>query len=342
MSLKPCRDGLIIALLILSVPLLAGDPKSGKTREARVESTRNAPAVLWREPADISSRNLYYGPGGQQHQPHSTFTFVKEDLEGSNPKFIVKDEDGVKWTVKLGEEARPETVASRFVWAVGYFANEDYFLADIKIEGMPDHVKRGKKQIGPDGSIHDVRLKRHLTDEEKIGHWKWRDDPFVNTRELNGLKAMMAVINNWDLKDDNNEIYKRKDQPELIYMTSDLGASFGSNGHSFPHSHSKGYLDSYIHSKFITRIRPDDVDFATPSRPSIMYAGKLRSYLQRRRLTWIGKHIPRADAKWMGEMLARLSPGQIHDAFRAGGYTPEQIEAFSQVLQERIAELTEL
>ncbi len=64
-------------------------------------------------------------------------------------------------------------------------------------------------------------------------------------------------------------------------------------------------------------------------------------------MMWISPHpagrpIPRADAKWMGEMLARLSPGQIHDAFRAGGYTPEQIEAFSQVLQERIAELTEL
>ena len=36
----------------------------------------------------------------------------------------------MKWRVKLGVEARPETVASRLVWAVGYYANEDYFLPE--------------------------------------------------------------------------------------------------------------------------------------------------------------------------------------------------------------------
>ena len=33
------------------------------------------PAVLWREPGDIASRNLFYGPGGQSHVPQGTFTF---------------------------------------------------------------------------------------------------------------------------------------------------------------------------------------------------------------------------------------------------------------------------
>src|SRR5665213_348897 len=80
------------------------------------------PAKLWVAPANIGSRDLFFGPGGQQDAPHgTTFKFEKEDLDGTNPKFVVRDQDGVKWKIKLGEEARPETAASRLVWAVGYF-----------------------------------------------------------------------------------------------------------------------------------------------------------------------------------------------------------------------------
>ena len=59
-------------------------------------------------------------------------------------------------------------------------------------------------------------------------------------------------------------------------------------------------------------------------------------------LRWIGKQIPRDDARWMGQLLARLSQEQIRDAFRAAGYTPEQTEGFRIVVQRRIAELAAL
>jgi hypothetical protein len=82
----------------------------------------------------MASRDLFYGPGGRQHEPHGPFTFVNEDLDGTNPKFVVSDRDGVKWKVQLGLEARPETVATRLVWAVGFYANEDYFLSDLRVD----------------------------------------------------------------------------------------------------------------------------------------------------------------------------------------------------------------
>ena len=59
-------------------------------------------------------------------------------------------------------------------------------------------------------------------------------------------------------------------------------------------------------------------------------------------LEWIGKRIPRGDARWLGELLARLSPEQIRDAFRAAGYSPEEIEGFSKIVEGRIAQLREL
>lgn len=56
----------------------------------------------------------------------------------------------------------------------------------------------------------------------------------------------------------------------------------------------------------------------------------------------IGRNIPRAHAKWMGELLSHLSPEQIRDAFRAAAYTPQQVEDFVRVLEARITELRQL
>ncbi len=44
----------------------------------------------------------------------------------------------------------------------------------------------------------------------------------------------------------------------------------------------------------------------------------------------------------MGQMLAQLSAEQIRDAFRAGGYSPQEVEAYSRVVEQRIAQLEKL
>ena len=304
------------------------------------------PAVLWRNPSDIASRNLFYGPGGKEHQPHGPFTFVKEDLDGTNPKFEVRDRDGVKWKVKLGEEARPETVASRLVWAVGYFTNEDYFLPTLRAGDMPRHLHRGQKLVAADGAFHNVRLKRYLNDEKKIGSWHWRHDPFTGTRELNGLRVMMALINNWDLKDVNNTVYEEKErgeaEPKQIYVVSDLGASFGTTGRSVTRAASKGNLKAYSRSRFIRKVTPTYVDFNVPTRPALIHFVELPEFVSRLKLRWIGKRIPRDDARWMGQLLAHLSQTQIREAFRAAGYSTHDVDAFSQVVELRIAELNKL
>ena len=349
-----------LAAAVLFLPAIHAGKKGDKAANGAGEITSGGTPVLWREPTDIASRNLYYGPGGEGHQPSGSFTFVEEDLEGSNPKFVVKDDAGVKWKVKLGSEAKPETVASRLVWATGYFANENYFLPELKVKNMPERLKRkhAEKYVRADGTVPDARLKRH-GDEKKAGEWEWRNNPFIGTREFNGLRVLMAVINNWDLKDANNAIYREKhsgdkngdkteekasgkESRELIYMITDLGASFGTTRLEKSHEKAKGNLESYVHSKFIRKVDGDFVDFEDPSRPTILAAGNPREFVSRINMEWIGRRIPRADAKWFGQLLARLSPAQIRDAFRAGGYTPEEVESFATVVESRIAELNKL
>jgi hypothetical protein len=308
------------------------------------EITRPVLSELWREPKDIAAENLLYGTGGKEHEPKGPFTFLKEDLEGSNPKFDIRDENGVKWKLKLGAEARPETVASRFVWAMGYHTDEDYFVPELTVGGLPAHVHRGQKLIGPDGVMHHARLKRE-GDGKKEENWRWRDNPFNGTRELDGLRVMMAVINNWDLKDENNavrEIQRPTDGDKRVYEVSDLGASFGSEGLALTHKQSKGNLKAYENSKFIKKEGPEFVDFNVPRRPALVVLVNPHEFFSRMGLRSIGRHIPRQDALWIGQMLGQLSNEQIRDAFRAGGYSGEELEGFTAEFEKRVAELKKL
>ena len=325
------------AVLVLGFLSVLTPAKSNKPG-VKADSAKGTP-VLWRDPGNIASLNLFYGPGGKAHEPRGAFTFDKEDLNGTNPKFDVTDEDGVKWRVKMGAEARPETVASRFVWSVGYFANEDYFMPELHVQKM-QHLRRGGNLVSSDGTVHNVRLKRHSKDENKIGQWSWSKDPFTGTPEWYGLRVLMAVMNNWDLKDMNNSIYlTHGEPPEERYVVSDLGASFGSTGLN---KALKGNAAAYSSSKLIKAVTPEFVDFNVPSAPAVVYYLDFPEMGQRLSLLWLGRHIPRAHARWIGHQLARLSPLQIRDAFRAGGYSPQEVEQLSSVLERRIGELEKL
>ena len=333
-----------LAILLTVTSWLAPALGGGKNVDAgAVETTRTEPMIFWRDPSDIASRNLFYGPGGRDHQPRGPFMFVKEDREGSNPKFTVTGSDGVEWKAKLGVEARPETVATRIVWAIGYAADQDYFLDEIHVSGLPEHLHRGQSLVGAGGSIRNVRLEREQKGH-KLGTWKWKRSPFEHTREFNALRVVMAVINDWDLKDANNsrrEIATKTGKEQVFYI-SDLGATFGTNAIARPRSKSKGDLCSYQESAFIKKITPDYIDFATPKRPPVVFLVSPFEFMRRVHLDWIGHRIPRADARWTGELLGRLSVRQIEDAFRAAGYSPWEIEGFTKVVRSRIEELEKL
>jgi hypothetical protein len=300
---------------------------------------KTPPAVMWQDPSNIESRDLYYGSGGEKDEPQGSFTFINEDLDGTNPKFVVRDGDGVKWKVKLGEESRPETAASRLLWAVGYFTDEDYFLPAIHVENVPAHLHRGRHFVSADGTMHNVRLKRVIKGEEKLTSWMWRNDPFNGTREFNGLRVMMALMNNWDLKDVNNAVYEY--EGKRIYLVSDLGASFGTPGRGLTRK-SKGSLKAYAHSRFIHDVTPGYVDFNVPDRPALIHVVEIPAFVRRLHLRWIGKRIPREDARWMGSLLGRLSREQIEAAFRAAGFSQPEIEGFCVAVENRIAELNRL
>lgn len=306
------RNAALTLLLFLatSTASLAWAPKGGNKARPKVGS---APAVLWRDPVDIKTRDLFYGPGGRDHQPRGKLTFIKENLNGVNPKFTVHDETGTRWGVKIGNEAKPETAATRLVWAVGYFTNEDYYLPEMNVAGEMN-LRRGGA-LSHRTKLSDLRLKRHNEGEYEIADWAWDDNPFVGTKELDGLKIMMELICNVDLKAANQHVYD-VNGTEQRYIAADLGSSFGMAGKTV--FYTKGVLKDFQSKPLIKSAGPDFIDF------------------------WRFKHIPRQHAKWIGGYLAQLSDDQIRDAFRAAGFSAPEVEGYAQKVKDKINELVSL
>jgi hypothetical protein len=296
-------------------------------------------ALIWRDPGDTASLDVLNGAGGKAHAPRpgGPFTFIEEDPQGTSPKFDITDGQGVRWKVKLGDETQSETAATRLLWAAGYFVDEDYYLAQLTVKRLPA-LRRGGKFVSAGGAVHGARLERKVKAVKKLGTWDWFDNPFVDKRELNGLRVMMSLLNNWDLKAINNSI--EDVAGERRYIVTDVGATFGNTGNSL--TRSKADRDDYSASTFIERASPDFVDFVMHSRPFALSAINVPNYRERTRMEQITKHIPRADAKWLGGRLSRLSTEQLRDCFRAAGYAGADVERWTDVVRARIAELSAL
>lgn len=291
-------------------------------------ATGDARSVLWQEPTDIETRDLFNGPGGAEGAPDSNgkFTFEERSKSGTSEKIHVIDDKGRKWTVKFGAEAKPETTATRIVWAAGYHVDQDYFVKRTHIEG------RG----GFD--VWDVRFERRNDGYKEEGLWSWEANPFNGTRELQGLKVLMVLLNNWDLKMDNNKIVRPDkksggDRDERVYYIADLGATFGSTGSFFAKlpffgnapAGTKGDPDGYYKQAFIDGVRNGQVVFH--------YKGKDPKALD---------GVTVENARWMGELLGRLSDKQLSDAIRSGGFSDTESATYLRALRDRINQLRNL
>lgn len=303
---------LLVAALMLLTSIQA--QKSKKSHPKPIPS--DAKPVLWREPTDIASRDLFLGSGGEAMKPDlSKVTFVADETRSFSKKYRVRDGSGNIWVVKIGVEAQSETAATRLIWAAGYFADVTYLVPHVDIEGK--------------GSFDNVRFEARPKGEKRLAQrWDWSNNPFVGTNELQGLKVLMALINNWDIQNHNNNVILVTDeasgQKEAHYYDTDLGASFGKEGRFIGHTRNRP--DQYVaDEKFISGIDHGMVHFN--------YHGKNQHLL---------KDITVAQAKWLGNILSQLSDQQISDAFRAANYSPDQIQSLTQVVKARINELASL
>jgi len=329
---------LLVSLAIISALSLQGFSTT-KAKKKKKQHAQKA-AVLWRDPGNIRARDLYYGPGSKDLAPTPPFRFLKEVKDGSNPKFEVEDARGAKWRVKLGPEAQSETVSSRLLWAVGYNAEESYYFDRANIDGLKK-LSRGQQYVSGQ-SVRGARFEPRRKDVERGKQWGWSKNPFKDTRELNGLKTMMVMLNNWDTFKKNNRVLHVKDTGEDRYTVTDLGATFGAVG-GFGRHRSKNDAKDFERSRFVRKVDKDGkVKFDYDLKPkgfglaSLVYPPY---FFRQRKATNAMQHVPAADAAWIGSQLSQLSDDQLRDSFRAAGYDRATTERYVRALRGRINEL---
>jgi hypothetical protein len=289
-------------------------------------------AAIWHDPGDIAAKDLRWGVGNQERAPKPPFKFVKEDLSGSKPKVRIVDANGVTWNVKLAgtdrgkNEVHPEIAANRIADALGFFAEEDYFIPEGRIEAIVVDLLRANASIGVDGSFRIARFERRPENVQRQPRpWTFDNNPFVGSQELSGLKILLALVNNWDDKPDNvaiDRVTHSDGTTQDRYLVTDWGASFGrmSGPPSWSPAPTRWRVDHYRNQPMVARTREDAIE--------LYYIGQVSLGI-----------IPIEHARWFADLAARLTLEQARAAFETAGATPEAAQAFAARLIEKIGEL---
>jgi len=338
--------------LFFSLVLVISVSSAGLAQKDQKKKKKPLPTgtpVLWRDPGDISARDLRHGPGSAELAPVGPFTFIREEKKpGASPKFRVKDSRGVTWTAKLGVEAQAETVATRIVWAMGYFAEETYYLDRFEVRNLP-RLSKGQEFVENGSVVRGARFEPKRKGVRRGEIWDWLKNPFIGSRELDGLKVLMVLLANYDTRLDNNHILYDKHptsgEMEARYVVTDIGATLGQVG-GLGGKRVKNSLEDFKVSKFIIGVQNGVVEFDYSTRPkgagkfaSLFNPGYGKSQANKEKAM---RHIPVESARWIGKMLSRLSEDQLRDVFRAANYDQATMDGFIKVIRERIERLDKL
>ena len=275
--------------------------------------------VLWKDPGNIAALDLLQGKGAPERAPKGRFTFLKEDSGGVQPKIDVRDASGREWDVKFGEEVHAEIAANRLVWALGYVAEEIYFVPNGTITGMTEPGKF-KEFVARDGTFSRASFRLRGDGSKRAEErWTFEKNPFVDTPELSGLAILMTMLCNWDIQGPRNNRILMVDGEEH-YIVSDLGSTFGKMG-AFPVPRSKWNLEDFKKEEFIEKVDNGQVDLDYEG-----YGG-------------INK-VPVEHARWFSRLASQLTDEQLRAAIKASGASDAEIAGFAR-LREKIARTAE-
>jgi hypothetical protein len=283
--------------------------------------------VLWKAPPDLTVADWVGGPGGAESAPRPPFQFVKENLDGTNPKIDVVDAAGKEWVVKFGGEVHSDVLAARLLYAVGYASEPTYFVPCGVIENVHG-LKRAKYFVSKSGLFRNARFK--LREHHKRS-WSWVENPFQSSRELGGLKIMMMLLSNWDAKDardgkgSNTGVYEgsRGDPSSAWFAVTDWGATFGKSGGFFRRA--RWDWDGY---------RAD-----TPKFVTLHTDGSIAWGFRGKHFRDITAGVGAVDVRWLAPYLSRISDEDLAAGLMASGASDQAVLEFTQAIRRRIAAL---
>jgi hypothetical protein len=241
------------------------------------------------------------------------YTVIDIKRSGFSRGYTLKDPNDREWSAKFPPEAPTEVAASRILWGIGYHQPPIYYLAEWNAAEAPSPNPQLPARF------REKSPRFHGLDAKEP--WSYYHNPFVGTRELNGLLVLQAMLGNSDLKDQQNVIYALKEPAEGAkrwYVARDLGQAFGRTGVL---EAPRGDPAVFEQTPFITGVVNGKVRFDYRGRHRVLF-----------------ENISPADVRWLCQQLQALTDDQWHDAFRAAGYPVPIADRFIRRMKQKIDE----
>ncbi|MBI3278986.1 MAG: hypothetical protein HYZ57_03990 [Acidobacteria bacterium] len=323
--------GAFVLLAMITALIAAPD----EAMRARTEPAGPGP-FLWRDPGQVEALDLFGGPAGREGAPQPPFVFQEEPKGGTWPKVLVTDANRRTWEVKFGPETKAEAFSTRLLWAVGYLVEPNYYVPSGKIDSLGAISARAEAMISRSNgnSFKEARFElRNPGYLPVVGqNWAFTNNPFQGRPEFSGLKVMMMLLSNWDVKDARssdgpNTLIMEKEldggDHEFHYIISDWGGTMGRWGAIGTRSvwDCGGYRAQTPH--FVEGVDHGRILFG--------WNGKRRED--------IVHGISLNHLQWLMRYLGRVADGQVRDALAASGATASEMDCFTAAVRNRIEQL---
>src|SRR5262249_9387966 len=193
---------------------------------------------------------------------------------------------------------------------------------------------RTRLYVKRDGSFGRARfqIRDKKFDFVKNSAWSIAENSFRGTHELAGLKVLLMLLSNWDVKDErdlaegpNTAIFRVTEggTTTQFYSFFDWGSTLGQWG------------------GLMRRDRSDCSGFAldTPKFVKGVHAGIIEWGFVGKRGEDVTSGITVEDVRWLLRYLHRITPEQIQAGLRASGATDRQTACWADSIQARIRQL---
>jgi hypothetical protein len=338
---------IILICIVLSAQMvsaesgLVGIPKS--LREYYIQK-----AKVWQQ-KEIASADILAGPQSNIAVPPEqevTCSYVEGREEGYAPKFKCKlaGSEEIVFVKYKSRETFAEIAASRLLWALGFYADENYPVK-LKCMGCPatDPSQPSAEQARRERIFEDAIIERNFPGE--IGEypdqgWDWKELDEIQLEgatkeEIDALKLLAVFMQHTDSKREQQRLgcYSKDIHQEdksatckqPVLMIQDLGATFG-KGASSVTSISSMTFNAWKNQSIWNAKKEAEFEADHPDQPVCF--GNLVSAEFAWREGFSDPEISEEGRKFLANLLNQLSDQQIHNLFRVAraDKTGEMIE----------------
>jgi hypothetical protein len=327
-TLRPrLKVGAAFALLLFFA--LPGTPEAqlGRASKQVTEEERFAMiqrAQVWK-PVAVPEMDLRLGPQGKGAlAPNASVTcdYVEGELEGAQPKFDCKLEDGSVVKVKYGMrgEVQGEVLGTRLLWALGFGADRMYPVI-VTCRGCAADPWTTRHKVAEthvfDPAVIERKAPGHAIETRKIKGWSWPELNMIDqvqggapAEQREALALLATFIQHTDSK---------PEQQRLVCLSDDAVDQEGNRtGHcEKPFMLLNDVGQTFGKANYLNRDNVSSVNFDGWSKTRVWEsATSCRGHISLSRTGTLERpKITEAGRSFLAGLLAQLSDQQLHDLF---------------------------